>query len=131
MAKLKMPTTLGATIDLLWSLREERKAADVIVNEIKEKEAAVEAHLMNNFDKSGLDGAKGKYGLATLKHSTVADVTDWPAFYVYIQKNKAWDLLQRRPAITAIRERWDAKKVIPGVVPKEVVNLSLSSVKAK
>ena len=36
MAKLKMPTTLGATIDLLWSLREERKAADVIVNEIKE-----------------------------------------------------------------------------------------------
>lgn len=129
MAKLKMPTTLGATIDLLWSLREERKSAEVIVNEIKEKEAAVEAHLMNNFDKSGLDGAKGKYGLATLKRSTVADVTDWPAFYAYIQKNKAWELLQKRPAITAIRERWDANKVIPGLEPKEVVQLSLTKVK--
>ncbi len=128
MAKLKMPTTLGATIDLLWSLREERKSAEVIVNEIKEKEAAVEAHLMNNFDKSGLDGAKGKYGLATLKRSTVADVTDWPAFYAYIQKNKAWELLQKRPAITAIRERWDANKVIPGLEPKEVVQLSLTKV---
>ncbi len=129
MAKLKMPTTLGATIDLLWSLREERKSAEVIVNEIKEKEAAVEAHLMNNFDKSGLDGAKGKYGLATLKRSTVADVTDWPAFYAYIQKNKAWELLQKRPAITAIRERWDANKVIPGLEPKEVVQLSVTKVK--
>lgn len=129
MAKLKMPTTLGATIDLLWSLREERKSAEVIVNEIKEKEAAVEAHLMNNFDKSGLDGAKGKYGLATLKRSTVADVTDWPAFYAYIQKNKAWELLQKRPAITAIRERWDANKVIPGLEPKEVIQLSLTKVK--
>lgn len=129
MAKLKMPKTLGATIDLLWSLREERKAADVIVNEIKERESAVEAHLMNNFDKSGLDGAKGKYGLATLKHSTVADVTDWPAFYAYIQKNKAWDLLQKRPAITAIRERWDAKKTVSGVEPKEITTLSLTKVK--
>lgn len=129
MAKLKMPTTLGATIDLLWSLREERKAADVIVNEIKGRESAVEAHLMNNFDKSGLDGAKGKYGLATLKHSTVADVTDWPAFYAYIQKNKAWDLLQKRPAITAIRERWDAKKTVSGVEPKEITTLSLTKVK--
>lgn len=129
MAKIKMPTTLGATIDLLWSLREERKAADVIVNEIKERESAVEAHLMNNFDKSGLDGAKGKYGLATLKHSTVADVTDWPAFYAYIQKNKAWDLLQKRPAITAIRERWDAKKTVSGVEPKEITTLSLTKVK--
>jgi len=128
MAKLKMPTTLGATIDLLWSLREARKTAEAGVNEIKEKEAAVEAHLMNNFDKSGLDGAKGKYGLATLKRSTVADVTDWPAFYGYIQKNKAWELLQKRPAITAIRERWDANKAIPGVEPKEVVQLSLTKV---
>ena len=129
MAKLKMPTTIGTTIDLLWSLREARKSAEAAVNEIKEKEAAVEAHLMNNFDRSGLDGAKGKYGLATLKHSTVADVTDWPAFYRYIQKNKAWELLQKRPAITAIRERWDANKSIPGVEPKEVVQLSLTKVK--
>lgn len=129
MAKLKMPTSLGATIDLLWSLREERKAAEAVVNGIKEKEAAVEAHLMNNFDKSGLDGAKGKLGLATLKHSTVADVTDWPAFYGYIQKNKAWDLLQKRPSITAIRERWDANKEIPGITPKDITTLSLTQVK--
>lgn len=127
--KLKMPTTIGATIDLLWSLREERKAAEAVAAEIKEKESAVEAHLMNNFDKSGLDGAKGKFGLATLKHSTVADVTDWPTFYAYIQKNKAWDLLQKRPSITAIRERWNANKDIPGVKPKEIVTLSLTQVK--
>ena len=127
--KLKMPSTLGATIDLLWQLREERKIVEASVKAIKEKEDAVEAHLMSNFDRSGLDGAKGKHGLETLKKSTVADVDDWPTFYGYIQRNKAWDLLQKRPAITAIRERWDAGKAIPGVSPKEIVTLSLTSVK--
>lgn len=128
-AKLKMPTTLGATIDLLWKLREERKAIETQVAEVKKQEAAVEAHLMNNFDKSGLDGAKGKFGLATLKRSTVADVTDWPAFHAYIGKQKAWDLLQQRASTTGLRERWAAGKTVPGVEPKEIVTLSLSSVK--
>jgi hypothetical protein len=129
MAKQSMPKTLGATIDLLWSLREERKVAEASVKEIKDKEAAVEAHLMNNFERSGLNGAKGKYGLATLKVSTVADVTDWPAFHMYIGKQKAWDLLQQRASITALRARWDAGKEVPGVTPKEIITLSLTQVK--
>jgi len=125
---MAMPKTIGATIDLLFNLREQRKEVEAQVKKIKEQEDALEAHLMSNFDKAGLDGAKGKFATAALKRSTVADVTDWDKYYAYIAKNKAWDLLQRRASITALRARWDDKKVVPGVEPKEIVTLSLTKV---
>lgn len=125
---MKMPKTLGATIDLLFQLREERRGHEAEIRKIKEQEDALEAHLMNNFEKSGLDGAKGKSAVAALKHSTVADVTDWDSYYAYIAKKKAWDLLQRRPSITALRARWDDGEMVPGVEPKEIVTLSLTKV---
>lgn len=126
--KVKMPVTIGATIDLLFTLREQRKQAEAVVNEFKEKESAIEAHLMGNFGRSDLDGAKGKLANAVIKHSTVAEVTDWDAYYAYIGKQKAWDLLQKRPAITALRARWDAGKTVPGVAAKEITTLSITKV---
>jgi hypothetical protein len=83
---------------------------------------------MSNFDKAGLDGAKGKTATAALKHSTVADVTDWDAYFAYIAKTKSWDLVQKRASITALRARWDDNKAVPGVQPKEIVTLSLTKV---
>lgn len=125
---MKMPKTIGETIDLLFQLREERRGYEAQIRSVKEKEDALEMHLMANFDKAGLDGAKGKSAVASIKRTTVADVTDWDAFYKYISRNKAWDLLQRRASITALRARWDDKKVVPGVAPKEIEAVSLTKV---
>lgn len=125
---MAMPKTIGATIDLLYSLRETRKEHEAAIKKIREQEDALEAHLMNNFDKAGLDGAKGKTATAALKHSTVADVTDWDAYFTFMAKKKMWALVQKRASITALREMWDDGKVIPGVQPKEIVTLSLTKV---
>lgn len=123
---MKLPTSLGATIDLLYALRAERLALGKTLKEMQEKETAIELHLMNNFAKGDLEGARGKVATASLKYTTVADVTDWDAYYAYVAKNKAWELLQKRVGITALRERWDAKKQVPGVEPKTITDISLT-----
>jgi hypothetical protein len=125
---MKLPKTLGETIDLLFTLREERKAIEAQAKEVAEKERILEAHLMSNFDKAGLDGAKGRRATAAIKRTTVADVTDWEAYFKYISKTKSWDLVQKRASITALRERWADGKVVPGVEAKEIESLSLTKV---
>lgn len=126
---MKMSTTLGATIDALWKIIEERKALSAADKALSEKEQILRDYLQNNFDKSGLGGAKGKYATVSLKTQTVADVQDWDKFYAYIAKHKAWECLQKRPGITALRERWDAGKEVPGVSSKEITVLSVTAVK--
>ena len=42
---MKMPTTLGATIDLLFTLTQQRKELEAKIRAIKEQEDAVESHL--------------------------------------------------------------------------------------
>lgn len=124
----KMPKTIGETIDLMFQLRESRRELEAQIKTLNEQYDALEGHLQANFDKSGLDGAKGKHALASIKRTTVADVQDWEAYFKYIAKTKSWDLVQRRASITALRLRWDDRKVIPGVEPKIVETISLTKV---
>lgn len=126
---MKMPTTIGATIDLLFKLREQRKEIEAKAAAVKDQEAALESHLMNNFDKSGLDGAKGKLATASITYSDVANVTDWDAVYKHIVKTKSFDLLQKRISVTACRERWADKKVVPGVEINTISTLRLTKAK--
>lgn len=127
----KMPKTLGETIDLLYTIRAERLALDKTVAEMKAQETAIRQHIMANFDKARLDGAKGKIAVAAIKHNTVADVDDWDLFFPYISRTKSWDLLQKRVSIIALKARWDAGQIIPGVSSHVEEELSLTKVGAK
>ena len=126
---MKMPTTIGATIDALWKIVEERKILSAQDKALSEKEQVLRDHLQNKFVKVGLEGAKGKFATVGLKKQIVAAVTDWDKFYAYIAKNKDTECLQKRPGITALRERWDAGKEIPGVSSKEITVLTVTPVK--
>lgn len=123
---MKLPTTLGATIDLLYKLQQKLDAIEASKAPLKEEVDALEKHLMNNFDRAQLSGARGKLAQASVKPSTVADVKDWDALYKYISRTKSWDMLQKRISVTACRERWNDKKAVPGVEPKEITKLSLT-----
>lgn len=124
--KLTLPKTLGETIDLLFKLREERLAIDRVVDEMKAREKTITDHLLANFDKQSVDGAKGQIATASIKRTETADVTDWPAFWEYIRKNKAYELIQQRASITGLKDRWSNNKVVPGVQSREVISLSLT-----
>jgi hypothetical protein len=123
--KLKLPKTLGATIDLLQTLRDQRTAIESKISQIKKQESAIEAHLMNNFARSELSGARGKLASVSLVEQDSVDVQDWDSFYEYIRKNKAWDMLRKRPSITACRARWDDNKVVPGIARKTFTQLKV------
>ena len=126
--KLTFPKSIGAAIDLLYTLRSNRLAEEKKIEELKAQESALREHIMANFAKSDLDGAKGKLATASIKRSTQAEIEDWPKYLKWVLKNEAYACVQKRVGITALREYWDNGKQVPGVTPIQVEDLSLTKV---
>lgn len=122
----KWPKTLGACVDKLYSMRQQRLVVQAKVETMKSEESALQDHVLNNFKKDEVEGAKGKLASASITRTTVANVTDWEAFYKYIKKNEAWDMLQRRVNDSAYRARLEESVVVPGVEAFGVVKLSIT-----
>lgn len=125
------PTTVGAAIDRLYKLRELRKTHQREADKVGEEESALRDHLINTVKKSELNGAVGSLASCSLAPKTVARVTDWTAFYKYIKKHEAWDMLERRPSNAAYALRLEANEAVPGVEPFVVQGLSLHKVSGK
>jgi hypothetical protein len=122
----KFPKTAGACIDLLWKIEQRRAVAQRAVEEIKKEYQELENHLLNELPKDELDGAIGKLAQAKIKYTTVANAEDWDLVWKYIVRNKAFDLLYKRLNNAACRERWEAKKDIPGISAFRQISLSLT-----
>lgn len=119
------PKTIGACIDQMYKLRAKRQQIEKQAEDVKQQEAELEKHILDSFNKTDLDGARGKLAVAGITQSTVPTVKDWDQLYRYIKKEGAFDLLQRRVSATAYRERLEAEEVVPGVEPFNVIKLSL------
>lgn len=124
--KVKYPKQIGACIDLLYQNRAERLEFNKTLDNMKAAEAALEEHILNQFTKDELRGAKGDYATASVKVDQVVNVTDWDAYLAYAVKNKYWDLVRRQPASLAVKERWKNGVEVPGVEPFGKVSLSLT-----
>lgn len=126
------PKTLGACVDLAYRLRAERQEeqaeAEARIKVMKEQESALEEHILASFDKSDIEGARGTIATASVTTTIIPTVKDWPEFYKYILKHKAFDLLEKRPARLAYRERLDAGEAVPGVEPFHKKSLSLTKI---
>lgn len=122
----KWPKTLGACVDRLYTMRQQRLVKQAEAEKMKSYEVALQDHVLNNFKKDEVEGAKGKLASASISRTTVANVTDWEAFYKYIKKNEAWDMLQRRVNDAAYRARLDDKVAVPGVEAFGIIKLSIT-----
>lgn len=111
----KFPKTIGACADHLFALKAKKSAAQKVVDAIEAEEKALREHLIQTLPKSEASGVSGKVANVKIVTKSVVQVKDWNAFYAYIKKNNAFELLQKRPSETAVAERWDNKKVVPGV----------------
>ena len=120
------PKTLGQAIDTVYTLREERLAAQKIVDAKQAQETALHAHIIQKLKEQDMEGSKGAIATASIQRSTQAEVFDWNEYCKYMAKNKAWDMVQQRASITALRARWDNKVEVPGVRPIVVEKLSLT-----
>lgn len=121
--------SLAALVDSLYVMRQERYKAQQAVEKQKKEEDKVEAkinkELLLSKDATGIAGKKARAQIVT-KEKVVAE--DWDSIWKYILKNKAYDLVQRRLSDTAVKERWNDKKLISGINKIQVQELSITKV---
>jgi hypothetical protein len=126
-----MAAKLGALIDQAYTIRAKRLELEKKVDDLKAKQKQIEDEILEGFNKSEIDGAKGSLATASITRVTVPTVTDFGAFADYILKTKQLDLLERRPSRSACQERWKDGQTLPGVEPFEKVGVSLNKTGTK
>lgn len=122
----KYPKALGACIDLVYELREQRLAIEKEVEAMKAEEEKIKLHISESFNQTGLDAAKGKLGQASTSIIVLPKAEDWTLIHKHIQKTGDFDLLHKALTAAACAERWDAGIVIPGIsqFKKKKINIS-------
>lgn len=113
----RFPKTVGQMVDSIQVLQEQAHEIKVALAAKEEQISAALEHLEANFDANEINGAKGTVGIAERKSQVVFTAKDWDKVYAYITKYKAFELLQKRLTTSAVAERFDNKKPIPGIEP--------------
>ena len=121
-------STVGAKIDALHALREEKRLLEEQVKAKAQEIDLMENELIELMDQQNISKSTGTKATVSITTSTKPSVEDWDAFYAYIHKNKYYHLLERRPSVTGCRELFDTKGKIPGVVPFTQRKLNIRSV---
>lgn len=115
--------------DTWFALREKRLELQKKVAEIEEQEKEYEAYLIDILPKSSASGIAGKLVRVQIETKTRPTVTDWDKFYTYIKKNNAFELLNKAVSTSGMKERWEAKKEVPGVEKFHYKKLAFSRIK--
>ncbi len=129
----KMPKTLAACADLLYTTREARYALKKQVEALEANETELREYIIQNLPKSNATGIAGKVARVTVSNKIVAQVADWEKLYEFIVKSYkknpgVFSLLQRRLGEKTAKEMLDAGKAPPGVKAIEVPVVSLNKV---
>lgn len=121
-------STVGAKIDVLHALREEKRQLEELLKAKAQEIDLVENDLIEQMDAQNITKSTGSKATVSISVSVKPSVEDWDAFYAYIHRNKYYHLLERRPSVTGCRELFDHKGAIPGVVPFTQRKLNIRSV---
>lgn len=125
----KLPKSMGACADLYYDAKQARLKADKTAAELKAEEDRIKNHIIDNLSKE-TTGAAGKHHRVQVvrKWKPRVNPEKWPAFYAWVSKNRAFDMLQKRLSDDAVRERMADGKKIPGVEKFDYVDVSLTKV---
>lgn len=95
-------------------LRKEYEAED---NELKASQAKLEAVMLDNLNKSGVESARTEHGTFYRQKNMIPTASDWDAFYKWVREEDAFDALERRIKRTFIAEYMDEHEgaLPPGV----------------
>lgn len=129
---LAAATSLGAMVDLLKDVQEARLELNREAKEIEALESKVKQYFVQELPKqkgTGATGIAGKRFRVQLKDKTSYSVgADSEAFYAYVKKNNAFDLLTRAVSAPAVEARLNAGKQIPGLSVFKYKSISLTKV---
>jgi len=127
----KKQSNIGQLIDTRARLKKKVKAQEEKLAEMKVDLEEVEADIDDLMKEQGLTRAAGKLEQVSYSESWVPDITDWDQYYKFIKRTGAFDLLHKRPSVTAWRERYNQGKIVPGTEPKKITKLHFTAVKSK
>lgn len=80
---------------------------------VKEKMDKLEAFILQQAEKQGVDSFKTKAGTAFVTSNDYAKVADWDSVLEFIKQEDAYDLLDHRVNKTAIRSYIDEHDTTP------------------
>lgn len=126
-----IPKNLAAVADLYYIARQERLDLQKSVDKLATRESELRDYLIDNLPKSKVGGITGKVANVEVVRKEVPTMEDRAKFFAYIKRSGAQDLLTQSLNSAAVKERWAAGKIIPGVGKHTVVTLSLHKVKTK
>lgn len=113
----KQKITTANVVKRMVEVRDERRKISARDKELIDEWRSLEMEMITRLDEQGMEKVTTAGGTASISETVLPQVTDWDAFYQYMQDEDALYLLQRRPAAAAFRELNDAGKTIPGVDP--------------
>jgi ribosomal protein S12 len=121
------PAELAKLADNLWKAQQKLKAAKLKLKPQEETVAALEAELQHAMIAAKLESVASKNATCSLKRTEFAELTDDRAFFAYVSKEKAWDLVRKQVNVGAARLRWEDNLAIPGVKKGVRVDLSVTT----
>ena len=99
--------------------RRARRKADFQLDDVddKEKQEKIEIEFLRRFNKRGIDNVSAR-GIGTAYRSVRASakVADWDSLLEFIQKEGAWEMLERRVSKVAVEQfKAETNDLPPGV----------------
>jgi len=111
----------GTLLKLFIALRDRRarRKADFQLDDVddKEKQERIEIEFLRRFNKRGIDNVSAR-GIGTAYRSVRASakVADWDSLLEFIQKEGAWEMLERRVSKVAVEQfKAETNDLPPGV----------------
>ena len=111
----------GTLLKLFIALRDRRarRKADFQLDDVddKEKQERIEIEFLKRFNERGIDNVSAR-GIGTAYRSVRASakVSDWDSLLEFIQKEGAWEMLERRVSKVAVEQfKAETDDLPPGV----------------
>lgn len=119
--------TMGQITDELHIAREEIRELEKVVKKKKAEYETRATKALERMEAEGTSKVTGELATMSISVNNVPNVGNWDKFYQYIARNKAFHLLERRPAAKPCREELEARRnrAIPGVEWFEKRSLNL------
>ena len=113
--------------DALWKATQKLKLALAKLEPLKAEIAALETELLRSMLVSKTESLGTKNTTVAIKRTTFGDLKDDRAFFAYVAREGAWDLVRKQVNTGAAKERWEAGIEIPGVERATRVDLSITT----
>jgi hypothetical protein len=104
-----------------------RRAMEAALEPLKQARNDLEETLLAAMLDARQEAVSTKLATIAIRRNTFAELFDDRAFFEFVGKNKAWDLVRKQPVVSACKERWDDEVTIPGVRPGVKTELSITT----